>query len=256
MAMFPDPPAGYNVARDDVPHGQLTDVEYDSKSLGTRRKMAVYTPPGYSTDRKYPVLYLLHGLGNNDREWTRRARAPEIVDNLLAGGKIQPMIMIFPNGDAAATVANPAGGGRAAAGYGAPFENDLLQDIIPFVEANYSVAADRDHRALAGMSMGGGQSLNIGLSHVDRFAWVGAVAPAPNTRVPAELVPDPEVVKRLKLLWLGCGSRDTLVRISQGVREYLQEKGVPHVWRLDGNAHDTAEMSSNLYHLVQRIFKE
>jgi enterochelin esterase-like enzyme len=164
--------------------------------------------------------------------------------------------MVFPSGDATATVANPGGGGRAQAGYGAPFENDLLKDIIPYVESHYSVLADRDHRALAGMSMGGGQSLNIGLSHVDTFAWVGGIASAPNTRAPAELVPDPAVAKKLKLLWLAVGSRDRLMRINQGLHNYLQEKGVPHVWRLDGNAHDTAEMSNNLYHFVQRIFKE
>jgi enterochelin esterase-like enzyme len=253
---FPDPPAGFNAASDKVPHGDLKIVEYDSKTLGTRRKMAVYTPPGYSTDQKYPVLYLLHGLGNNDREWTQRARAPQIIDNLLADRKIQPMIMIFPNGDAAATVDNPTGGGRAAAGYGLPFENDLLKDIIPYVESHYSVLADRNHRALAGMSMGGGQSLNIGLAHVDTFAWVGGIASAPNTKPPAELMPDAAVAKKFKLLWLACGNKDGLIRVSQGVHSYLKEKGVPHVWHVDGNGHDTAEMSNNLYHFAQRIFKE
>jgi len=256
MVAYPDPPAGFNAARDDIPHGDLKVVEYDSKTLGTRRQMRVYTPPGYADDRKYPVLYLLHGLGNTSTEWTQRARAPQIVDNLLADGKIKPLVMVFPSGDATATVANPGGGGRAQAGYGVPFENDLLKDVIPYVESHYSVLADRNHRALAGMSMGGGQSLNIGLSHVDTFAWVGGIASAPNTRPPADLVPDPAVAKKLNLLWLAVGSRDGLMRINQGVHNYLREKGVPHVWRLDGNAHDTAEMSSNLYHLVQRIFKE
>jgi enterochelin esterase-like enzyme len=253
---FPDPPAGFNAARDKVPHGDVKVVEYDSKTLGTRRQMRVYTPPGYKTDGKYPVLYMLHGLGNTSTEWTQRAKAPQIVDNLLADGKIQPMIMIFPSGDAAATVANPKGGGRAAEGYGVKFEHDLLKDIIPYVDSHYSVLADRNHRALAGMSMGGGQSLNIGLSHVDTFAWVGAMAPAPNTKSPAQLVPDPAVAKKLKLLWLACGSKDGLIRVSQGVHNYLKEKGVPHVWHVDGNAHDTAEMSNNLYHFAQRIFKE
>jgi enterochelin esterase-like enzyme len=153
-------------------------------------------------------------------------------------------------------VSNPGGGGRAQAGYGAPFENDLLKDVIPYVEANYPVFTDRDHRALAGMSMGGGQTLNIGLSHIDLFAWISAVAAAPNTKPPAELVPNPEVVKKLKLLWLGVGSKDGLMRVSQGFHGYLQEKGVPHIWRLDGNGHDTAAMSNNLYHFVQRLFRE
>src|SRR5438552_8696951 len=115
---FPDAPAGFNAARDNVPHGDVKVVEYDSKTLGTRRAMRVYTPPGYAAERKYPVLYMLHGLGNTSTEWMQRARAPQIVDNLLADGKIQPMIIIFPSGDAAATVTNPGGGGRAAEGYG------------------------------------------------------------------------------------------------------------------------------------------
>jgi enterochelin esterase-like enzyme len=166
------------------------------------------------------------------------------------------MIMIFPSGDAAATVDNPKGGGRAQEGYGVKFEHDLLKDTIPYVDSHYSVHAGRDHRALAGMSMGGGQSLNIGLSHVDTFAWVGAIAPAPNTKSPAQLVPDPAVAKKLKLLWLACGNKDGLLRVSQGVHNYLKEQSVPHVWNVDGNGHDTAEMSNNLYHFVQRIFKE
>jgi enterochelin esterase-like enzyme len=254
--LFPDPPTGFNAVRDKAPHGDVKVVEYDSKTLGTRRALRVYTPPGYAADRKYPVLYLLHGLGNTSTEWTQRARAPQIVDNLLADGKIQPMIMIFPSGDATATVANPGGGGRAQAGYGEPFSKDLLSDIIPFVESHYSVFADRNHRALAGMSMGGGQTLNIGLAHVDTFAWIGAIASAPNTKRPAELVPDPEVTKTLKLLWLAVGNKDGLLRVNQGVHNYLKEKGVPHIWNVDGNGHDTAEMSNNLYHFAQRIFVE
>jgi enterochelin esterase-like enzyme len=253
---FLDPPAGFNAARDQVPHGDVKVVEYDSKTLGSRRQMRVYTPPGYTADRKYPVLYMLHGLGNTSTEWTQRARAPQIVDNLLADGKVQPLIMIFPSGDAAATVANPGGGGRAQEGYGVRFERDLLNDIIPYVESHYSVLADRNHRALAGMSMGGGQTLNIGLAHLDTFAWIGGIASAPNTKPPAELVPDPAAAKNLKLLWLACGNKDGLLRVSQGVHNYLKEKGVPHVWNVDGNGHDTAEMSNNLYHFAQRIFKE
>ena len=252
---FPDAPAGFNAARDNVPHGEVKLVEYDSKTLGTRRTMRVYTPPGYTTDKKYPVLYMHHGLGNTHTEWTQRARAPIIVDNLLADGKIQPMIMIFPSGDAAATVENPTPG-RAQAGYGEPYTQDFLKDIIPFVESHYSVLTDRDHRAIGGMSMGSGQTLNIGLSHIDLFAWVGAIAPAPNTKPPAALVPDPAVARNLKLLWLACGSRDGLLRVAQGVHIYLKEKSVPHIWNVDGNGHDTAEMGNNFYHYVQHIFKE
>ncbi len=253
---FSDPPAGFNVARDNVPHGEVKVVDYDSKTLGLRRQMRVYTPPGYAKDRKYPVLYMLHGLGNTSTEWTQRAKAPVIVDNLLADKKIQPLIMIFPSGDAAASVENPQGGARTQEGYGVKFEHDLLKEIIPYVDSHYPTLADRSHRGLAGMSMGGGQSLNIGLAHVDTFAWIGGIASAPNTKAPAQLAPDPAALKQLKLLWLACGNKDGLIRVSQGVHNYLNENSVPHVWHVDGNGHDTAEMSNNLYYFVQRIFKE
>jgi len=261
---FADPPAGFNARRENVPHGELKAVQYDSKTLAARRQVRVYTPPGYSTDRKYPVLFLLHGIGGNDREWTRACHADNVIDNLLADGKIQPMIVVFPNGNASVTAEAAGGfpgegmGARGGAGFNswaAPFEDDLLKDIIPYVESHYSVYTDRGHRALAGLSMGGGQTLNIGLVHVETFAWVGGFSSAPNTKSPAELVPDPAVPKQLKLLWLACGNKDGLIRISQGVHNYLKEKGVPHVWHVDSNAHDTTEWANNLYLFAQRIFK-
>jgi enterochelin esterase-like enzyme len=295
-AAFPDPPAGFNEKRANVAHGELTAVQYDSKTLGTKRQIRVYTPPGYSTARKYPVLYLLHGIGGNDREWTEACHANVVVDNLLAERKLEPMVVVFPNGNSSVTAdtvgafpgegigarrgvegAPPrAGAGGAASGapgagdppqrggaglrgfdgWDMPFENDLLKDIIPYVEAHYSVYTDREHRALAGLSMGGGQTLNIGLSNIATFAWVGGFSSAPNTRPPAQVVPDPAAAKeRLKLLWLGCGNKDGLIRISQGVHQYLKAQGVPHVWHVDSNAHDTTEWDDNLYLFAQRIFK-
>jgi len=263
---FPDPPAGFNARRDNIPHGELTPVEYDSKSLGTRRRMRVYTPPGYSTSVKYPVLYLLHGIGGTDTEWTESCHANNIIDNLLAEGKVPPMVMVFPDGNSSRTVADLAAGGRGAgagAGRGmnmeawlTPFENDLLKDIIPYVDSHYSVYTDRDRRALAGLSMGGGQTLNIGLVHPETFAWVGGFSSAPDTRQPpSALVPDPAMPKQLKLVWLGCGNKDGLIRISQAVHNYLKENGVPHIWHVDGNAHDTTEWDNNLYLFSQHIFK-
>ncbi len=115
---------------------------------------------------------------------------------------------------------------------------------------------DRDHRAIAGMSMGSGQTLNIGLTNLDKFAWIAAVAAAPNTRPAAELVPDPAALKQLKLLWLSVGNRDNLLRVSNGLHDYLTEKRVPHVWRVDTNGHDTGAMMSSLYHFAQKLFKE
>jgi enterochelin esterase-like enzyme len=253
---YPAAPEGFNVAREGIPHGEVSIVEYDSKTLGVRRMLRVYTPPNYSADRRYPVLYLHQGLGNTSTEWTLRARAPIIVDNLLADKKIQPFIIVFPSGNATAVPGDEKQGDRTQAAYGTPYHQDLLEDIIPFVESRYSVYADRNHRAIAGMSMGGGQTLNIGLTNLDRFAWIAAVAAAPNTRPPAELVPDPTALGKLKLLWLSVGNHDNLIRVSRGMHDYLQEKRVPHVWRVDTNGHDTAEMSHSLYHFAQLLFRE
>lgn len=255
VAAFPDPPAGIDKKRDDVPHGKLEMVSYESKSVGTTRKMQVYTPPGYSKEKKYPVLYLLHGIGGDETEWQRFAHPNFLLDNLLADGKAVPMIVVMPNGRAQKNDRATGDVFRSAPAFAA-FEKDLLEDVIPYIESHYSVQADREHRALAGLSMGGGQSLNFGLGNLDTFAWVGGFSSAPNTKRPAELVPDPAKAKeKLKLLWVACGNKDGLIRISQGVHAYLKEKGVPHVWHVDGNAHDPTEWRNNLWLFAQRIFR-
>ena len=124
------------------------------------------------------------------------------------------------------------------------------------VETNYRVLKDRANRAIAGLSMGGGQSLNFGLAHLDTFAWIGGFSSAPNTKPPEQLAPDPAAAARqLKLLWLSCGNKDGLIRISQGVHAYLKEKQVPHVWHVDGNGHDPIHWKNNLWLFAQRIFK-
>jgi enterochelin esterase-like enzyme len=252
---FDDPPAGFDKERKDVPHGKLEMISYESKTVGTTRKMQVYTPPGYSKEKKYPVLYLLHGIGGDETEWQRFCKPNVLLDNLLADKKVTPMIVVMPNGRAQKNDRAEGDVFRSAPAFAA-FEQDLLKDVIPAIEARYSVQADREHRALAGLSMGGGQSLNFGLAHLDTFAWVGAFSAAPNTKPPAELVPDPAVAKeKLKLLWIACGKRDGLIRISQGVHAYLKEKGVPHVWHVDGNSHDPTEWKNNLYLFSQRIFR-
>jgi enterochelin esterase-like enzyme len=124
------------------------------------------------------------------------------------------------------------------------------------IESRYSVADDREHRPLAGLSMGGGQSLNFGLRHLDTFAWVGGFSSAPNTLPPAELFPDPAAARgKLKLLWLACGNKDGLIRISQGVHAYLKEHGVPHIWHVDSHGHDPTEWGKNLALFAERLFK-
>jgi enterochelin esterase-like enzyme len=252
---FADPPTGFNAKRENIPHGELKMVEYDSKTVGTRRKMLVYTPPAYSADRKYPVLYLLHGIGGDETEWQRFCHPENIIDNLLADGKIQPMIVVMPNGRAQKND-RAEGNVFASAPAFAAFEGDLLNDVIPAIETKYAVYTDRQHRALAGLSMGGGQSLNFGLGHLDTFAWIGGFSSAPNTKPPAELVPDPKAAReKLKLLWLACGNKDGLIRISQGVHNYLKEHNVPHIWHVDSNGHDATEWANNLYLFVQHIFK-
>jgi enterochelin esterase-like enzyme len=256
LAAYPVPPEGFDVARDNIAHGEVKLVEYDSRTLGIRRPLRVYTPPGYSPARKYPVRYLQHGLGNTSTEWTQRARVPIIADNLIAAGKMLPMIIVFPSGNATATPADEKQGDRTQASYGQPYHDDLLKEIIPFVEANFSALTDRANRGIAGMSMGSGQALNIGLTNLDKFAWVAVVAPAPNTRPPAELIPNPAALNQLKLFWLSVGNRDALYRVAAGVHTYATERGVPHIWRVDTNAHDTGAMTASFYHFAQKLFRE
>lgn len=253
---FQEPPKGFNRKRDGIPHGHLEMVSYDSKSVGTTRKMQVYTPPGYSKEKKYPVLYLLHGIGGDETEWERFATPDVILDNLIADGKAVPMIVVMPNGRAQKNDRAEGDVFKSAPAFAA-FEQDLLKDVIPTIEARYSVAADREHRALAGLSMGGGQTLNIGLGHLDTFAWLGAFSAAPNTKPVKDLIADPDAAKgKLKLLLITCGNRDGLIRISQGVHAYLNEKGITHTWHVDGNAHDPTHWRNSLYHFAQRIFRD
>ncbi|MBI5834072.1 MAG: endo-1,4-beta-xylanase [Armatimonadetes bacterium] len=251
---YPEPPDGIDANRADVPHGKLEMIEYNSTTVGTQRRMQVYTPPGYSPDAKYPVLYLLHGIGGDENEWQNVAHPNLLMDNLLAAGKTVPMIVVMPNGRAQKND-RPEGNVFASAPAFAVFEQDLLRDVIPAIEKRYSVRTDREHRALAGLSMGGGQSLNFGLSHLDTFAWVGAFSSAPNTKAPAELLPDPAAARdRLKLLWISGGNKDGLLRISQGVHAYFKGKGVPHIWNVDGHGHDGTTWRNNLYYFLQAVF--
>jgi enterochelin esterase-like enzyme/translation initiation factor IF-1 len=252
-AAFPDVPAGFDKAREGIAHGKLEMVEYDSKSVGTKRKALVYTPPGYSADQKYPVLYLLHGIGGDEVEWRNGGQPNVILDNLIADKKAVPMIIVMPNGRAQAD--DRASGGMASAAAFGEFDKDLLGSLIPFIQSKYSVKTDRENRALAGLSMGGGQSLNFGLGNLDTFAWVGGFSSAPNTRPPEQLVPDADKAKaQLKLLFVSCGNKDGLIRVSQGVHAYLKEKNVPHIWHVDEHAHDFQHWKKALYHFSQRIF--
>lgn len=252
---FPTPPKGYDQVREGVPHGTFTMMEYDSKSVGNKRKALVYTPPGYSKDTRYPVLYLLHGIGGDEEEWRRGGHPEVILDNLIADKMAVPMIIVMPNGRAQ-TDDRPGPNAMATAPAFGKFDQDLLGNLIPFIESNYSVKPGRENRALAGLSMGGGQSLNFGLGNLDTFAWVGGFSSAPNTKPAAELVPDPERARqKLRLLWLSAGNRDGLIRISQNVHAYLKEKEVPHIWHVDGHAHDFEHWKEALHGFSKLVFQ-
>ncbi|MEO7765971.1 MAG: alpha/beta hydrolase-fold protein, partial [Ferruginibacter sp.] len=240
-----------------VPHGKVDTVTYESKTVGVKRKTIVYTPPGFSKSKKYPVLYLLHGIGGDEKEWLNGGKPQVILDNLYADGKIEPMIVVMPNGRAMKD-------DRATGNIFAPdkvqafaaFENDLLKDLIPFVEKKYPVIADREHRAVAGLSMGGGQSLNFGLGNLDVFAWVGGFSSAPNTKTPEELVPNPELTKsKLKLLWMSCGASDGLISFSRRLHLYLEKNNVPHIYFIEPGVHDFKVWKNGLYMFSQLLFK-
>jgi enterochelin esterase-like enzyme len=250
-------PAGFDQPKTGIATGRLDSISYPSATVGTTRKALVYTPPGYSKSKKYPVLYLLHGIGGDEKEWLKGGKPQVILDNLYAEGKLKPMLVVMPNGRAlkddraVGNIYSP----EKVAGF-ANFEKDLLTDLIPFIEKKYKVLKDRDNRAIAGLSMGGGQSLNFGLGNLDKFAWVGGFSSAPNTKKPADLVPDPaKATKQLKLLWISCGDNDGLVSISQRTHDYLYEHNVPHIYYLEPGGHDFKVWKNGLYMFSQFLFK-
>lgn len=255
--MEKEAPKGFDQVRVGIAMGKLDTVKYQSKTIGTTRKALVYTPPGFNKKTKYPVLYLLHGIGGDDKEWLKGGTPQIVLDNLLAEGKIQPMIVVMPNGRAMKddrAIGNIMAPDKVQAF--AAFEKDLLNDLIPFVEKNYPTLTDRENRAIAGLSMGGGQSLNFGLGNLDKFAWVGGFSSAPNTKVPHELVPNPEEAKKkLKLLWISCGDSDGLLSISKRTHDYLYQNDVPHVYYLEPGGHDFKVWKNGLYMYSQFLFK-
>ncbi|MCB9281313.1 MAG: esterase [Lewinellaceae bacterium] len=250
-------PMGFDQARSGIASGKLDSIQYTSKTVGTTRKALVYTPPGFDKKKKYPVLYLLHGIGGDEREWLRGGSPQVILDNLYDEGKVEPMIVVMPNGRAMKddrAVGNIFARDKVEAF--AVFEQDLLNDLIPFIEKKYPTLADREHRAIAGLSMGGGQSLNFGLGNLDKFAWVGGFSSAPNTKRPEELVPDPEAARKLlKLLWISCGDADGLLPFSKRTHDYLYEKDVPHVYYIEPGVHDFKVWKNGLYMFSRFLFK-
>jgi enterochelin esterase-like enzyme len=251
-------PAGFDELNSTIAHGKLDTVTYDSKTVGTKRHAVVYLPPNYNKQKKYPVLYLLHGIGGDEFEWLNQGRPERILDNLYAQKKLKDMIVVLPNGRA---MENDRATGDIMAkdkvAAFANFEGDLLKDLIPFIEKKYPVISKRESRALAGLSMGGGQSLNFGLGNLDTFAWVGGFSSAPNTKMPEQLLPNPAAAKdKIKLLWISCGDEDRLLGISERTRDYMIEHQIPHIYFKEPGKHDFKVWKNDLYLFAQLLFVE
>lgn len=203
-----------------VPHGKISYRYYDSKTLGTTRTLLIYTPPGLdmSGKTKYPVLYLIHGGSDTEETWTKVGRANLIADNLIAQGKAKPMIIVMPYGNVRPKPMPD-------------FTKDVINDIIPFIESNYPVYTDSKNRAVAGFSVGGGQTLNIGLTNTDKFAYICSYAPYTQTeefnRNFANYSPDAALInKQVKLFTISVGTEDFLYESVKKNIAMFKEKGL------------------------------
>jgi enterochelin esterase-like enzyme len=232
----------------------MKKVSYFSKTTGVNRSCNVYTPAGYSAAKKYSVLYVLHGIGGTEDEWLQNSPVQSMLDSLNAEDRLEPMILVFPNGRAMNPDSVPldAFGATAVAAF-ANFEKDLLNDLIPFIEKNYPVYADRSHRGICGLSMGGGQSLDFGLKHPDLFGYVGAFSAAPNTDTAyfdlAKLKAAPPVI------YILCGTGDSLLFASQNADAFLTANAIPHTYETMPGGHDWTVWKAGLTTFSQTAFK-
>jgi enterochelin esterase family protein len=253
----------------DVPHGAVSSVTYDSKSLGKFRRMHVYTPPGYETSsQKYPIFYLLHGAGDCDDSWTSVGRAGFIIDNLIAAGKAKPMVIVMPAGH---TTTQPLRG----LDFNDEFVKDFVADIMPYAETHYRVLKDRQHRAIAGLSMGGAQTLNIAIPHADEFAYVGVYSsgifgivpiggPAAGVALPggpsweqqhlAEL-DNASAKKGLKLFWFSTGKDDFVLGTTKATVELFQKHGYQPVFQESAGAHTWTNWREYLNQVAPQLFQ-
>lgn len=256
-----------------VPHGAVASVTYYSTALGRNRRMHIYTPPGYEngTD-KYPVFYLLHGAMDCDDSWTSVGRAGFIMDNLIAGHKAKPMVIVMPAGHTSATFNMPRPGEPALRD---EFADDFVTDIMPYVETHYRVLTDRAHRAMAGLSMGGGQTLNISMSHLDQFAYLGVFSsgvfamrrPEPGTPPPppgpspeweqqhSSMLDNPTLKPGLKLLWFSTGSDDRLIPTTKATVDFLQKHGFAPVFQESAGGHTWINWRNYLAEFTPMLFQ-
>ncbi|HEX3798242.1 MAG TPA: alpha/beta hydrolase-fold protein [Verrucomicrobiae bacterium] len=240
----------------DVPHGTVHEHTYFSKSLGRMRAFDVYTPPNYEhePDKKFPVLYLQHGSGDNQMTWTVHGKANWILDNLIAQGRAEPMIIVMMDGHAV----------RPGMGTNGPpldqntklFERDLLEDVMPFAEQEYRVKGGAANRAIVGLSMGGGQSLTIGLNHPDLFAWIGGFSSAaPSDDAIASALNDPAINQKLKLLWVGDGKDDFLRKRNEDFIATLKAHNIQYQWHLSEGGHTWPVWRNYLIELTPKLFR-
>lgn len=256
-AGLPVPPNGFDQRQNSIPHGTLSGVlRYPAGGSYGEKTMKVYTPPEYdeNSSTKYPVLYLLHGIGGNESAWTSSAsgqaegNADNIMDFLYNEGKARPMIVVMPHG-------GDFGGGDMERF--ANFENVLINNLIPYIEENYPASTDRNMRAIAGLSMGGGQTFNFGFGHIDKFAYIGPFSAAPNTKQASQVIDDIDEVKNdVKLIFIACGTNDGLKSYGDGWHNYLDQNDVEHMYQLEqGQGHDRVTWNRSLYNFAQRIFQ-
>jgi enterochelin esterase-like enzyme len=247
----------------DVPHGEIHNHFYRSKVVGDERGFFVYTPPGYDPRGKqtYPVLYLLHGYSDDASAWTVVGRANVILDKLIASGKAKPMLIVMPLGYGAPEVLLPGSGvfhdpGITQRNFDR-FRETLLTEVIPRVEAEYLVTKNRDSRAIAGLSMGGAESLLTGLNTLNEFAWIGAFSSGGLTPEFDKEFPslDAGANKQLRLLWVACGTDDRLIELNRTLRAWLASKGVHHVDIETPGAHTWLVWRRNLSQFTQLLFQ-
>jgi len=256
------PGAAYMETRQ-VPHGAVAAVTYYSTALGRFRRMHIYAPPGYEAGReKYPVFYLLHGAGDCDDSWSSVGRAGFILDNLIAEGKARPMIVVMPAGHtSAAPFARTATGGAATTPVRDEFFDDFTADIVPFVEKNYRVRTGRSDRAIAGLSMGGAQTLNVAFSQLDRFAYVGVFSSGLLSGSPEEfekrhpMLDRPALKQGMKLIWFATGISDGLAPRTVVAMDLLKKHGFSPVFKGSPGGHTWINWRAYLHEFAQAIFR-
>lgn len=253
MLLVPGDPAMF-FEEQGVPHGTVHIHRYRSETLDVTRGLYVYTPPEYETapEKQYPVLYLLHGSGDTEDAWTVVGRANVILDNAIAARRAEPMIVVMPYGHTPS-----ADAGNGATRTVAAFEADLIGDVIPFVERNYHVRVNAANRAIVGLSMGGGQSLRIGLAHPELFAWIGAFSSsAPSEEELETLLADRDGLnEKLALLWVGCGRKDFLYERNQQLLATLKARGIRYTAHITEGGHEWRLWRRYLNELAPLLFQ-